>query len=79
MKLPLQDATRLGGGSSLGFTIDIVIEKPIEGEIINDEHHNAALLTKYKDITQLNERALAIDIGLSNLCAVVNNCGITPF
>ena len=63
----------------IGFTIDIVIEKPIEGEIINDEHHNAALLTKYKDITQLNERALAIDIGLSNLCAVVNNCGITPF
>ena len=63
----------------VGFTIDIVLQKPIEGEIINDEHHNAELLTKYKDITQLNERALAIDIGLSNLCAVVNNCGMTPF
>ena len=63
----------------IGFTIDIVLEKPIEGEIINDEHHNAALLTKYKDIMQLNERALGIDIGLSNLCAVVNNCGLTPF
>ena len=63
----------------IGFTIDIVLEKPIEGEIINDEHHNTALLTKYKDITQLNERALGIDIGLSNLCAVVNNCGLTPF
>ena len=63
----------------IGFTIDIVLQKPIEGEIINDEHHNAALLTKYKDITQLNERALAIDIGLSNLCAIVNNCGMTPF
>ena len=30
----------------IGFTIDIVLEKPIEGEIINDEHHNDALLTK---------------------------------
>lgn len=63
----------------IGFTIDIVLEKPIEGEIINNEHHNDALLTKYKDVTQLNERALGIDIGLSNLCAVVNNCGLTPF
>ena len=63
----------------VGFTIDIVLQKPIEGEIVNDEHHNAELLTKYKDITQLNERALAIDIGLSNLCAIVNNCGMTPF
>ena len=62
-----------------GFTIDVVLEKPIEGEIINDEHHNAELLTKYKDVTELNERALGIDIGLSNLCAVVNNFGLTPF
>ena len=25
----------------VGFTIDIVLQKPIEGEIINDQHHNA--------------------------------------
>lgn len=63
----------------IGFTIDIVLEEPIEGEIIVNENHNDELLTKYKDYTTLNERALAIDIGLSNLCAVVNNFGETPF
>ena len=55
------------------FTIDIVFEKPIDGEIINDDKHNDQLLTKYKDYITLTERALAIDTGLSNLCTVVNN------
>ena len=62
-----------------GFTIDIVFEKLINGEIINDSNHNNELLTKYKDYTTLDERALAIDIGLSNLCTVVNNFGNDNF
>ena len=61
--------------SLIGFTIDVVFEVPIDGEIINDDKHNKELLTKYKDYTVLNERALAIDTGLSNLCTIVNNFG----
>jgi putative transposase len=59
--------------SLIGFTIDIVFEVKIKGEIIPESSHNNKLLTKYKEYTTLNERALAIDTGLSNLCAVVNN------
>lgn len=59
--------------SLIGFTIDIVFEVKVEGEIIPESSHNNKLLTKYKEYITLNERALAIDTGLSNLCAVVNN------
>jgi putative transposase len=61
----------------VGFTIDIVSETPIEGEIKFVESEK--LLTKYKDNATIPERALSIDIGLSNLCAVVNNFGERPF
>lgn len=60
----------------VGFTIDVVLEEAYEGEITSSD--NEKLLTKYKDYTSLNERALAIDTGLSNLCAIVNNFGDKP-
>ena len=61
--------------SLIGFTIDVVFETPIDGEIISDNKRNDELLTKYQDYTVLNERALARDTGLSNLCTIVNNFG----
>ena len=63
----------------VGFTIDIVFEEPFDEEIILDENHNENLLAKCKEYKTLDERALAIDLGLSNLCAVVNNFGERPF
>jgi putative transposase len=63
----------------IGFTIDIVLEKAFDEEIILEEDHNAKLLAKCRECTTLDERALAIDTGLSNLCAVVNNFGEKPF
>lgn len=61
------------------FTIDLVFEQPIDGEIVPNEKHNDELLIKYRELTTIDERALAIDTGLSNLCGVVNNFGEKPF
>ena len=61
-----------------GFSIEIVSEANYDNEIVPDDTHNEKLLTTYKELTTLNERALAIDPGLSNLCAVVNNFGAEP-
>ena len=63
----------------IGFTVDIVFEEVFDNEIILDEDHNAKLLAKYREYKTLDERALAIDTGLSNLCAVTNNFGERPF
>ena len=61
----------------LGFTIDVVMEQIFKNEIKSLD--NDVLLKQYKDEIKCSERALAIDIGLSNLCAVVNNFGKQPF
>ena len=48
---------------------------PNEIEMID----NDALLKQYKEYNECSERAIAIDTGLSNLCACVNNFGEQPF
>ena len=53
-----------------GFTIDVVMEQKFINEIKMVD--NETLLKQYKDLNECSERALAIDIGLSNLCACVN-------
>lgn len=63
----------------VGFTIDLVFEQSVDGEIVPNEKYNEKLLAKYKELTTIDERALAIDTGLSNLCSVVNNFGENLF
>ena len=63
--------------SLLGFTIDVVMEQKFPNEI--EMVDNDALLKQYKDLNECSERAIAIDTGLSNLCACVNNFGEQPF
>lgn len=41
----------------------------------NEQANKDYIKKTYKDFTTFNERALSIDIGLSNLCAIVNNFG----
>ena len=60
-----------------GFTIDVVMEQTFPNEI--QPLDNEELLKQYKELNECSERALAIDIGLSNLCACVNNFGGQPF
>ena len=60
-----------------GFTIDVVMEQKFPNEI--EMVDNDTLLKQYKEYNECSERALAIDIGLSNLCACVNNFGEQPF
>ena len=60
-----------------GFTIDVVMEQKFPNEI--EMVDNDTLLKQYKEYNECSERALAIDIGLSNLCACINNFGEQPF
>jgi putative transposase len=60
-----------------GFVIDVVMEQKFPNEI--EMVDNDTLLKQYKEYNECSERALAIDIGLSNLCACINNFGEQPF
>lgn len=60
-----------------GFVIDVVMEQKFPNEI--EMVDNDALLKQYKEYNECRERAMAIDIGLSNLCACINNFGEQPF
>ena len=61
----------------LGFTLEVVMEQRFPQEV--EPIKNEALLKRYKELKECGERTLAIDTGLSNLCAVVNNFGQQPF
>ena len=60
------------------FEVNLVLDCDCFDSSIENDTKNEDLLNEYKEQTTINERALSIDIGLSNLCAITNNFNVTP-